>query len=109
MTKQQNLYAPTFIFLHELPPGTYTPIKTSRSNKTNPKNDGAMAQNKEFADEVAWVEAWVEGKQMEDERKRRKIQEDEDAEAARQLNYREHEEGGGLLEWYKSHGTPFNS
>jgi len=64
-----------------------------------------MAQNKEFADEVAWVEAWVEGKQMEDERKRRRIQEDEDAEAARQLNYREHEEGGGLLEWYKSrHG-----
>lgn len=55
---------------------------------------------KEFADELAWVEAWVDGKQMEEEQKRRKIQEEEDAEAARQLNYLEHEEGGGLLEWY---------
>ena len=63
--------------------------------------ESALALHPDFAEELGWVEAWVQGKQLEEERKRRKLQEEEDAEAARELNYQEHEEGGGLLEWYE--------
>lgn len=67
--------------------------------------EAVLARNPDFAEELRWVEAWVEGKQVEEERKRRKIQEEQDAEAARELNYQEHESGGGLLEWY---GIPYD-
>jgi hypothetical protein len=103
LTQHRNLYAPTFIFLHGLPQNAYTPIRTMRTPRSTLKGDleVLLARNPDFAEELGWVEAWVEGKQVEEERKRRKLQEDQDAEAARELNYQEHESGGGLLEWYE--------
>lgn len=62
---------------------------------------------RQVAAEIAWIESWLERQVMDEERKQRKKQEEEDAEAARQLNYEEHEENGGLLEWYIQHSLCF--
>jgi hypothetical protein len=102
LAQHRHLYAPTFIFLHGLPPNAYTPIRTMRTSRSTLKGDleVILARYPDFAEELGWVEAWVEGKRTEEERKRRKLQEEQDEETARELNYKEHESGGGLLEWY---------
>ena len=52
--------------------------------------------------EIAFIESWFDKIALKTELERRKRQEEEDEEAARQLNFKEHEVNGGLLEWYFS-------
>ena len=49
--------------------------------------------------EIAFIESWFEKMALKTELETRKQQEEADEEAARQLNFKEHEVNGGLLEW----------
>jgi hypothetical protein len=73
-------------------------LKTARG-KSGLAGLGTPA-GREVALEVAWIESWLEKLATEEDCKRRKKQEEADAEAAKLLNFKEHEESGGLLEWY---------
>jgi len=97
---RNKLYAPSFVHLYTLPSTEFSPRKTPRGRKHTIATDLQTPAGREVAAEIAWVESWLENRAAEAESKRRKIQEEADAEAARQLNFKEHEEGGGLLEWY---------
>src|SRR5579871_6818266 len=97
---RKYLYAPSFIYLHTLPLNEYSPRKTPRGIKNTIATDLQTQAGREVAAEIAWVEGWLEKRAEEAESKRRKEQEEADAETARQLNFKEHEEAGGLLEWY---------
>src|SRR5438046_10601990 len=99
MTNRNNLFAPTFIYLHTLPPKEYNPIKTARGMNHRAEGELQTVEGAEVAAEVTWIESWLHSRLSEEEMKRRKKQEEEDAEAARQLNYQEHQINGGLLEW----------
>jgi hypothetical protein len=86
------------MYLHTLPTSNYKPLKHGRS-----KSGLALLETpaaREVALEDAWIKQWLEKIESEEERQRRKKQEEADAEAAKLLNFKEHEEGGGLLEWY---------
>ena len=72
----------------------------ARPAKASIPYDLQNPQGREVALEIAWVEEWLEKKAAEEEQERRKKQEELDEEAARQLNFKEHELSGGLLEWY---------
>ena len=85
-----------------MPRSDYTPIKTARKPKQRIQDDLQSASGRLVSAEIAWIEAWLENEALEEEKKRRKKQEEEDEETARQLNFKEHEERGGLLEWYFS-------
>lgn len=99
-TAHNYLYAPTFINLHSILPSSYSPLKTSRGLKARIALSLETPAGREVSAEIAYIESWFEGRAMKDELDRRKRQEEEDEEAARQLNFQEHEVNGGLLEWY---------
>ena len=100
MVNRNNLFAPTFIYLHTLPQANYVPIKTARVTNHRAEAELQTVEGAEVAAEVAWIGSWLQGRVLEEESKRRKKQEEDDAEAAKQLNYQEHQANGGLLEWY---------
>jgi len=95
-----RLYAPTYLHLHHLSTDSYAPLKRPRAPKIYLERDLQSPCGHEVSLEMAWIEAYLEKEKAEEERKRRKKQEEDDAEAAKQLNFKEHEESGGLLEWY---------
>jgi hypothetical protein len=95
-----NLYAPTFLSLHKMLPSQYNPLKTARPPKARVALELQSPAGRDVAAELAFIESWFEGAAMKVELERRKKQEEADEEAARQLNYKEHEVNGGLLEWY---------
>jgi hypothetical protein len=98
MSSRNNLYAPTYIYLHTLPSSNYKPLKTGRGKSGLRGLETPLGR--EVALEVAWIKTWLEKQATEEDCKRRKKQEEADAEAAILLNFKEHEESGGLLEWY---------
>lgn len=100
MLYRNNLFAPTFIYLHTLLPTDYNPRKTARGTNHRAEAELQAAEGAEVAAEMEWIQSWLEGRLSEEAAKRRKKQEEDDAEAARQLNYQEHQANGGLLEWY---------
>jgi hypothetical protein len=99
MSKKNNLIAPTFFYLHNLPSTEYCARKTARGANLRIPEMLQNADAQEIVAELAWVESVLETTAMEEETKRRKKQEEEDEEAARELNYQEHQVNGGLLEW----------
>jgi|SRR5579859_4140801 len=99
MKRHNNLYAPTFLALHNLPATAYQPLKNPRATKGGLQQELRSPAGGEVAVEVTWVEAWLERGAEEREREKRKKLEEADAEAARELNYMLHQESGGLLEW----------
>lgn len=99
LVSRNSLFAPTFIYLHTLLPTDYNPIKTSRGTNHRAEAELQAPEGAEVAAEMEWIQSWLEGRLSEEEAKRRKKQEEDDAEAARQLNYQEHQAKGGLLEW----------
>jgi len=102
MTSRSNLYAPSYMFLYDLPKTSYVPRKTNRPLKHTLEQDLKTPGGQLVSLEMAWIETWLEGREAEERRKSRKQQEEADAEAAKELNFKEHEDGGGLLEWYPS-------
>lgn len=100
MANRNYLFAPTFIYLHNLPPTNYNPRKTARGTNQRAEAELQTVDGAEVAAEVAWIDSWLLDRSSEEEIKRRKKQEEDDAEAARELNYQEHQANGGLLEWY---------
>jgi hypothetical protein len=98
MYTQNNLYAPTYMSLHTLPASNYKPLKHGRV-KAGLAGLHTPA-GRQVALEDAWIKEWLRKREKEEERQRIKKQEEADAEAAKLLNFKEHEEGGGLLEWY---------
>jgi peptide subunit release factor 1 (eRF1) len=100
MSQNNHLYAPSFIALQELRKTLDKELKKPRTRNTPLIDLQSSPDGKDVAAEMAWIEAWLERKEDERERQRRKIMEEEDAEAARLLNFKLHEESGGLLEWY---------
>jgi len=99
LAAHNNLYAPTFIYLHNLLPSNYSPLKTTRGMKASIARDLETPAGRNISAEIVFLESWFEGRAMKNELERRKRQEEEDEEAARELNFREHEVNGGLLEW----------
>lgn len=95
-----RLYAPTYLHLYHLSTDSYVPLKRPRAPKIHLEGDLQSPCGREVSLEIAWIEEYLEKQKAEEEQKRRKKQEEDDAEAARQLNFKEHEESGGLLEWY---------
>jgi len=75
-------------------------MKRPRAPKPRLELDLQTLSGMEVSHEMAWVEAYLEKQKVEEDQNRRKKQEEDDAEAARQLNFKEHEASGGLLEWY---------
>ena len=101
MRSRGNLYAPTYLYLHSLPPSNYRPMTRARVAKASIPYDLQSPQGREVGLEIAWVEEYFEKRAVEEETERKKRQEELDAEAARELNFKEHELSGGLLEWYQ--------
>lgn len=104
MRSRGNLYAPTFLYLHTLPAANYRQMNRSRAPRASIAYDIQNPQGREVAIEIAWVETYLEKKRVEEETERIRRQEEADAEAARELNFKEHELSGGLLEWYHDVG-----
>jgi E3 ubiquitin-protein ligase RNF216 len=100
MAIHNHLYAPTFIYLHNLPPTYYVPLKTARSARSDIAMQLQTPEGHQISLEVAWIASWLERRAMKEELERKKKQEEADAEAAKLLNFQEHEANGGLLEWY---------
>jgi len=100
LSAHSHLYAPTFIYLHSVLPSNYSPLKSSRGLKASIARDLQTPTGRQVSAEIAYIETWFEGRAMKEALERRKRQEEEDEEAARQLNFQEHEVNGGLLEWY---------
>jgi hypothetical protein len=100
MSSRNQLFAPTFLYLHTLPSTNYVRLKSARGSNSNIPVLLQSLEGQEVAEELAWIDSWLERNALEEERKRRKKQEEDDEEAARQLNFQEHQVGGGLLEWY---------
>jgi len=102
-TLNKKLYAPTYIHLHNVSPDKVSRLKRPRGPPRRAlEQELRSPSGQEVSLEIAWVEEYLESQRHEQERKRRKKQEEDDAEAARQLNFKEHEESGGLLEWSRS-------
>lgn len=99
MANRNNLFAPTYIHLNNLPSTSYTKLKAARGPNERAEAELRSGIGREVAVEAAWIESWLETRLSDEENKRRKKQEEDDAEAARQLNYLEHKANGGLLEW----------
>jgi len=99
LAAHNHLYAPTFIYLQNLLPSNYSPLKTTRGTKGSIARDMQTPAGQEIAAEITFLETWFEGMALKNELERRKRQEADDEEAARLLNFREHEVNGGLLEW----------
>ena len=100
LAAHNQLYAPTYIYLHNLLPENYSPLKAARGTKATVARELGTPAGREVSVEMEFIEIWLEGVALKEEVKRKKQQEEEDAEAARLLNFREHEVNGGLLEWY---------
>ena len=103
-----NLFAPTFLYLRSLPASHYRPVNRPRVPRPNLLIELQNPQGREVALEIAWVEGYLAKKAVEEELAEKKRQEELDAEAARELNFKEHELSGGLLEWYQTAGKGVN-
>jgi hypothetical protein len=99
MTQNHHFYAPSFLAIQALQK-TVNELKKPRNKYILSTDLQSTSQAKEIAAEMAWIQACLEKKEDEREHQRRKTMEEEDAEAARLLNFKLHEESGGLLEWY---------
>jgi TRIAD3 protein (E3 ubiquitin-protein ligase RNF216) len=100
MAQQNFLYAPSFIALHNMHPSQYKAIKTPRGKKARVAIELQTPIGREVEEEMAWIEGWLERRARDAELERIKTMEQADEEAARALNFKLHEESGGLLEWY---------
>jgi hypothetical protein len=99
-SQYHSLYAPTYIYLHQLPIDNYSPLKKLRPIRPAIAPDALQSPGgKELTLEIEYIDSWLRRTEEENEVKRRKLQEEEDAETARLLNYEEYEAKGGLLEW----------
>jgi hypothetical protein len=91
---QRGLYAPTYLFLRTW--NEPRPLRRPRA-VDNTRIEAFLNQpgGKEVKEEMDWVEEFLE----KEEQKKRKMQEEDDAEVAMNLNFRLHQESGGLIEW----------